>query len=186
MKITSMYVRRNMLSNLSGFSLVELIVVVAIIGILAAVAIPQYAKVQNKSKQSEVNVHLSGIYSAELSFYEIWTSYYGALETIGYSPKGRVRYNCGFTAVGPASPKLGAPTGTVTSFRGNLCIVGGAPAAICQFDSDVTATNISASVRTSTLFTAQCITRFNNMPAASRDTWTIRQDKVIAQTSKGI
>ena len=37
----------------AGFSLVELMIVVAIIGMLAAVGIPQYAKFQAKARQSE-------------------------------------------------------------------------------------------------------------------------------------
>ena len=57
-----------MLSKLrskKGFTLIELMIVVAIIGILAAIAIPNFLRFQAKSKQSEAKTNLGGIFTAE-------------------------------------------------------------------------------------------------------------------------
>ena len=52
-----------------GFTLIELMIVVAIIGILAAIAIPNFIKFQAKSKQSEAKTNLKAIFTAEKSYY---------------------------------------------------------------------------------------------------------------------
>jgi type IV pilus assembly protein PilA len=54
--------------NQKGFTLIELMIVVAIIGILAAIAIPNFLTYQMKSRQSEARTNLGGIRTSELSF----------------------------------------------------------------------------------------------------------------------
>lgn len=53
------------LRNVGGFTLVEVMVVVAIIGILSAVAIPNFKKFQAKAKQSEARITLAALYVAD-------------------------------------------------------------------------------------------------------------------------
>ena len=72
--------------NAKGFTLVELMVVVAIIGILAAVAIPNYKKYQAKAKTSEAKLALSGIYMAEVSHMADYNVYASCLSVMGYAP----------------------------------------------------------------------------------------------------
>ncbi|MDF0675458.1 MAG: prepilin-type N-terminal cleavage/methylation domain-containing protein [Nitrospira sp.] len=51
-----------------GFTLIELMIVVAIIGILAAIAIPNFLQYQLKSRQSEAKTNLQAVRTSELSF----------------------------------------------------------------------------------------------------------------------
>jgi len=75
-----------------GFTLIELMIVVAIIGILAAIAIPNFLRFQAKSKQSEAKGNLSGIFTGETSF-QAENSRFGSLSEIAWSPIGaQIRY----------------------------------------------------------------------------------------------
>lgn len=47
-----------------GFTLIELMIVIAIVGILAAVAVPQYSQYTKKAKFSEIKLAVSPIKSA--------------------------------------------------------------------------------------------------------------------------
>ena len=51
-----------------GFTLIELMIVVAIIGILAAIAIPNFLRYQAKSKQTEAKANLGAIFTSEVSY----------------------------------------------------------------------------------------------------------------------
>lgn len=57
------------LRNKKGFTLIELMIVVAIIGILAAVAIPAFLKYIKKSKTTEARTNLRKIYDGNVTYY---------------------------------------------------------------------------------------------------------------------
>ena len=52
---------KKLFTNKKGFSMIELMVVVAIIGVLAAIGIPQYSKFQAKARQSEAPDRANGL-----------------------------------------------------------------------------------------------------------------------------
>jgi len=61
-----------------GFTLIELMIVVAIIGILAAIAIPNFVRFQLRSKSSEGKTNLAGIRTSEESYFAEYGQYIGA------------------------------------------------------------------------------------------------------------
>jgi len=70
-----------MKNNAKGFSLLELLVVILIIGILAAIALPQYQRATEKAKMAEAVILLKAIAEAQQRYYMVHNKYLTCTET---------------------------------------------------------------------------------------------------------
>lgn len=95
-----------MLQSKKAFTLIELMIVVAIIGILAAIAVPNFVKFQCRAKQSEAKGNLKALYVSQEAFRAESDTYAsmadikagsaslsGITNKMGFVPKGgKLRY----------------------------------------------------------------------------------------------
>ena len=68
-----------------GFSLMEVMIVVVIIGILAALAYPKMEKYLKRARQTEAKTNLSAIYTAQKIYFSLHQSYADDIKKIDLS-----------------------------------------------------------------------------------------------------
>ena len=141
------------LKNNKGFSLIELMIVVAIIGILASVAIPNFQSFIRRSKQAEAKSNLSTIYSAQRAFHGEWQFFHGHFEDLGFRPEGDLRYEL-TTAPGAESPVYTQRKGNAVAGATTTATVFCGANTTCQMDAGAAAPVACAAASTATTFFA--------------------------------
>lgn len=79
-----------------GFTLIELMIVVAIIAFLAMVSVPSLKKFLAKTKRAEAHLNLSALATAEKVYWAEHGTYTDDLQALGWKPEGEVHYSYGF------------------------------------------------------------------------------------------
>jgi len=97
-----------------GFTLIELMIVVAIIGILAAIAIPNFLNIRKKAMSTEAKSNLGDLRTMEEAYRMEYGTYTASLTNLDYTQPAGARYsysvdsagasNCTMVADGTVSP----------------------------------------------------------------------------------
>lgn len=177
--------RINFVKSNHGFSLVELMVVVAIIGILATVAIPNLRKFQDKARQGEAKTQLSTYYTAQETFRNEHASYQGAFESISFFPQGKVVYNVGLpdAAVNANFNIADFVEPAPASFNTKMCLANSTCVPTKSFDdtaSDLTTGTITCADGNCDAWTASAKGKLNSV-----DEWTINNFKILSNIQDG-
>ena len=113
-----------------GFTLVEIMVVVLVLGILAAIALPSYLNQVRKSRRSEIEGYMQQIALLEERYRaDCWT-YSGSFGT----------YSCPAPAGGVSGPLGNNPYSPTTAYYTNTFVAGKDTATTYQFKADAAST----------------------------------------------
>ena len=142
--------------NKKGFTLMELLIVIAIIGILATIAIPGYIGQQRRAARTEAYSNLQNLRLLEEQYFAENGCYY------------KVGVTCTNATIGPDAPVVGGGVANIRTF-----LPGFKPGT----DTDLNYTySIATTGTTATAFTATAAGKTGKKVAG--DNYTINQDNV--------
>ena len=126
-----------------GFTLIELMIVVAIIGLLAAIAIPNFIRFQLRAKSAEGKGNLAAIRTAEESYFAEYSAYVVApitpatvpgvskapfmipmagqgFDQVGWAPEGNVYFSYEVVSANPSGTMAEFAAGAQANIDGDM------------------------------------------------------------------
>ena len=100
--------KKSILLKSQGFTLVELLIVVAIIGVLASQGVPAYRRMIMKSRKGEAQIMLGNIATAESAFFSEYGVYGDHLARMGATMEGTQFVYAGGVSVAAGCGRRGA------------------------------------------------------------------------------
>ena len=152
------------LKDQGGFTLIELMLVVTIIGIMSTIAIPNLMGYLAKTRQAEAMTNLEGVFTSEQSFLSETDAYSASFTDIGYQGWRQAR---SFTTIRLPHP----PDWAATSWVGKSGTPGAGPP-----EGTIINVNTPPGASSST-FTCIAAGNVDNDP--TYDIWSINQDGVL-------
>lgn len=165
---------KNKFVKSGGFSLIELMVVVAIVGILATMALPQLKGFMGRARQAEAKTNLGQVFSLEKAWIAdpINSAYSANIGVLGYRADGTIRYHIGFTGAGGNTTSNTVALGSAT-YAGSC-----EPA--CTIND---ASFVAGYTATATTFTGAAIGGIGGLQA---DVWEVTEDQAMTNPTTGI
>jgi len=110
-------------NKIKSFNLQEMLVVLAIIGILLLIALPNLMPLITKAKSMEAQIQLKAIYNAEKQYYFMNSKYSGDLREIDFESPANVKENgsanYSYQIISHSSSDFKARATAVTDFDGD-------------------------------------------------------------------
>ena len=167
-----------------GFTLIELMVVVGLVGILASIAVPNFKRYSAKSRTTEAKMILSSVYTSEAGSFNNYKAYVTCLNSIGFDvgDNNVLYYAVGFSGTGSYNatvsanygiPCPGGATANTHFFVSGKSVPGGTTCA---------KTCIPTSSAAEQSFTAGA---GGMILKGSTDKWTIDHTKTLKQVAVG-
>jgi type IV pilus assembly protein PilA len=185
-----------------GFTLVELLIVVAIIGVLSTLGVPTFRRMIQKSKKSEAKVNLGALYTAEAAFKAEYSVFGNNLSRMGFEIDGspaNMTYNIGFfggdcQGQGTAHPVISNAQGLqlnqafpayYTGFAATDTRAGYGINSGCVGGGNSSVDGLTFTARAEGVVSPSYV-RSNPTATSQLDIWTMDQGRTLVNTQDGV